>query len=138
MLNFQCPGRSASASLCPFPRVHIEYETEVPRVQHHDVFRVKLREVVAGTYKRCVWHELRGPMPEIAEFLYTMNEGVVKSTAWDFDRYDLKVDFAKPVRVGKHVNVEYMQMTYRPQMAPTAEMRAAHAEWRAGVLNSLE
>ena len=135
MLNFQCPKYRASASLCPFPRLHITYETAVPRVQHHDIFRVKLRKAGAGVCR--TWHELRGPMPEIAEFFYTMNEGVVKSTTWNFDDHDLELDFTRPVRVGEYENIEHMVMTYYPKWAPTEEMRAAHAEWRARV-NSLD
>lgn len=76
-------------------------------------------------------------MPEIAEFFYTMNEGVVKSTTWNFDDHDLELDFTRPVRVGEYENIEHMVMTYYPKWAPTEEMRAAHAEWRARV-NSLD
>ena len=137
MLNFVCPARKARASL-DFPRLVITYEggRDTPKEQDHNVFRVVMHKASnASSWPGLkTWHEVRGAMPEVQAFLSTLDaEGLVKSKTWDYDRFDLRLDFSCPVTVGEFENIESIVLTYYPWWARTERMIAAHAEWRARV-----
>jgi hypothetical protein len=138
-LHFSCPEREAEASL-EFPLLRIRYEAEhaVPKVQEHEVFRATLyKPWKSDPYERYSFHELREPMPcmqGVGEFLSELDsKNITASKAWDFDRYDLKLNFKMPVTVAGYDGITRIIMTYKPWWTDTPAMKAAHAEWRAWV-----
>ena len=133
MLVFlSCPKRRAEANLQHFPVLHIKYED--PRikvkVQHHDVFRATLVRADGAGW----WHgpstsyKLRGAMPELAAFLATHDEGIIRSKVWDYDRYKITLRCKTPVSIGDYANIETIHMTYYTWTANTPEMMAWRAE----------
>jgi hypothetical protein len=130
MTEFRCPERRAKATL-RFPLLFIEYENKriTPKVQDHDVFRVTLYR----NYYGC-GNELRGSaMPDIAGFLSTLDQALIKSKEWDYNHLNLTMEFTEPVTVGEHAKIKKLAMTYYPWWSKTEAMIAAHKAWRIRV-----
>ena len=69
-------------------------------------------------------------MPEVAAFLSTLDEGIIRHKEWNYDYYEVSLEFNTPVRIGEYDKIERISMTYYSWWARTPEMLAATAKWR--------
>ena len=131
LISLKCPERSAEANLRHFPVLHIKYEAKriEVKIQHHTVFRAKMVRAGAREYCPRTIYELREPLTEVAAFLSTHDEGIIRSKKWDYDSFTITLHLRTPVRIGDYNNIETLYLTYYPWWANTPEMMALRAEW---------
>jgi hypothetical protein len=83
--------------------------TRGPSITHHKVFRVNLYGTADKNGRRNIYEKV--PM-RVAQKCLRENVDNIKSKSWDHDRFEAKLFFVRPVRVGAWNDVEYVVLTY--------------------------